>query len=227
MPEQFLNGPDVIAVLQQMRRKRVTKHVRTDTLGKPRQARRIRNLSLHRRLVKMKARGWTPLRIATDPRGGKHKLPSPVRGSVGILAIQCKGQYDPPHTVGEIPLMLPSHLPQVSLEPFLDRHRQHRPPVFLAFAPPNDNFMPVKVEVLDSKLQALLQPQSCPIEKGHDHPHRPLDILEDLADFFSAEYDWDPMRQLRPGHLVDCANLDAKHVTIDKQQGAQRLILRR
>jgi hypothetical protein len=70
--------------------------------------------------------------------------------------------------------------------------------------------------------EQLLQAQPGPIEKGHDHPHRPLDILEDLADFFSAEYDWDPMRQLGPGHLFDCASLDAKHVTIEKQQGAQR-----
>ena len=112
----------------------------------------------------MEARGWTPPRIATDPRGGKHKLPGPVRGGVGILAIQCKGQDDPPHAVGEIPFMLSSHLPQVSLEPLLDGNRQHRPPVFLAFTPSNDNFMPIKVEVLDSKLQALLQPQACAIE---------------------------------------------------------------
>jgi hypothetical protein len=105
-------------------------------------------------------------------------------------------------------------------------NRQHRPPVFLAFTPSNGNFMPVKVEVLYSKLQTLLQPQPSPIEKGHDHPHRPLDILEDLADFFSAEYDRDPMRHLGPGHLFDGANVDVKHVTIEKQQGAQRLILR-
>ncbi len=195
MAEQLLNGPDVMAVLQQMRRKRVTKHVRTDTLGKPRQARRIRNLPLDRRLVQMKARGWTPLRVTTDPCGRKHKLPGPVRGGVGILAIQCKEKHDPPHTVGEIPLVLSFHLPQVSLEPFLDRHWQHRPPVFLAFTPSNHNFVPVKVV----------------------HPHRSLDMLEDRADFFSAEYDWDPMRQLGPGHLVDRANLDVKHVTIEKQ----------
>jgi hypothetical protein len=105
-----------------------------------------------------------------------------------------------------------SSLPQVSLEPLLDGNGQHRPTVFLAFTPSNDNFMPVEVEILYSKLQTLLQPQPGPIEKGHDHPHRPLDILEDRADFFSAEYDWDPMRQLGPGHLFDCANLDAKHV---------------
>ena len=123
--------------------------------------------------------------------------------------------------------MLPSHLPQVSLKPLLDGNRQHRPPVFLAFAPSNDNFMPVKVEVLYSKLQTLLQPQPGPIKKGHHHPHRPLDILEDLADFFSAEYHRHAMRHFRPRNLFDRPNLDVKHVTIEKQHSAQRLILRR
>lgn len=107
------------------------------------------------------------------------------------------------------------------------RHRQHRPPIFLAFTPSNHNFAPVEVKVLDSKLQTLLQSQPGPIKKSHDHPHRPLDMFEDRADFFSAEYDWDPMRQLGPGHLFDRANLHVKHVAIEKQYGAQRLILRR
>ena len=87
--------------------------------------------------------------------------------------------------------------------------------------------MAVEVEVLDSKLQAFLQPQPGAIEKGHDYPHRPLDMLEDRPDFVPAKYDGDPMRQLGPRHLLDGANLDAKHVTIEKQQRAQRLILRR
>jgi len=118
-----------------------------------------------RRLVQMKARG-TPLRIATDPRGGKHKLPAPLCGGVGILAIQGKRQNDPSHTGGKIPFVLSSDLPQVSLEPLFDGIRQHRPPVFLAVSPSNDNFMPVKVEVLYSKLQTLLQPQPGTIERA-------------------------------------------------------------
>jgi hypothetical protein len=61
-------------------------------------------------------------------------------------AIQRKGQYDPPESVGEIPFMLSFHLPQLSLEPLLDGNRQHRPPIFPAFTSSNDNFMPVEVE---------------------------------------------------------------------------------
>ena len=44
MPEQFLHCPDVLAVLQQMRRERVTENVRTDAFGEPRAAHGLRNL---------------------------------------------------------------------------------------------------------------------------------------------------------------------------------------
>ena len=52
-----------------MRRERVTKNVWTNTFGDPRPAHRSRNLLLDHRLVQVKARRWTPLRIAADPRG--------------------------------------------------------------------------------------------------------------------------------------------------------------
>ncbi len=102
---------------------------RSDALRDTGPTHSIRDLPLHRRLVQMKARGWTPPRIATDPRGGKHKLPGPVRGGVGILAIQCKGQDDPPETVSEIAFMLSSHLSQVPPQSLLDPSVKARPVV--------------------------------------------------------------------------------------------------
>ena len=87
--------------------------------------------------------------------------------------------------------------------------------------------MPVRVGILDSKLQTLLQSQSRAIEQGHDEPHRPLEMREDPVDFFQAEDDRDAMREPRPGHLVDLVNLDAEYMTIEKQQGARRFGLRR
>lgn len=163
------------------------------------------NLPLNGRLVEMKARRRTPLRIATSPRGGKHKLPGPVGGGVGILAIQCKGPHDTSDTIGQIPFMLPSHRTQVSLEPLLHCNRQHRPPVLPSLAPSDDNLVPVEVDVLDPKLETFLQTQPSSIDKRHDYPHRPLDVLQDRADFFPAEHNWDPVWHLGPGHLFNRA----------------------
>ena len=119
------------------------------------------------------------------------------------------------------------HFHEVSLERRLDGHRQHRLPVLLAFAPPNDNLVPVEVDVLHSQLETLLQTQTGSIEERHDDPHRAVNVLKDLADLLSTEHDRNPMRHLGPRYLVDRANFDAKHMTIQKQHGAQRLILSR
>ena len=79
MTEKLLHGANVVPVLEQRRREAVAKNVRTDALGEPRPTHRGRNLLLNHRLVEMKAGRGTPLRIPTHPRGGKHKLPRPVR----------------------------------------------------------------------------------------------------------------------------------------------------
>lgn len=90
MPEQLLHGSNVITVLEQVRRKCVPEGVRSDALRDTGPTHSIRDLPLDRRLVQMKARGWTPLRITTDPRGGKHKLPGPVRAGVGRMRMMCR-----------------------------------------------------------------------------------------------------------------------------------------
>ena len=79
MTEQFLHRANVVPIFKQGGRERVTKNVRTDTLRETRPSYGLRNLFLDHGLVQVKARRWAPLRIAADPRGGKDKLPGPVR----------------------------------------------------------------------------------------------------------------------------------------------------
>lgn len=47
---------------------------------------------------------------------------------------------------------------------------------------------------------------------------------EDLVYFLPAEDDGHAKRKPRPGHLFDRVQFDAEDMTIEKQQGAQRLI---
>ena len=80
--------------------------------------------------------------------------------------------------------------------------------------------MPTEVEILDAKVQTLLQAQPGPIEQGHHDPHRPPKMCEDLVHFVSAEDHRNAMREPRLGHLFDRANLHAQDMTIEKPQGA-------
>lgn len=115
MPQQLLHRAKVVTILEKVRRKPMPEAVRTDALRDTGPPHGVCHFPLHRGLVQMKARRWTPLRISTDPRGRKYKLPGPVGIGVGILATQCTRQHNPPNTVGQIPFMLSSHLLQVPL----------------------------------------------------------------------------------------------------------------
>jgi len=103
-----------------------------------------------------------------------------------------------PESVGEIPLVLPFDVLQVSLESLLDANRQHRHPILLAFSSSDNNLMLIEVEVLHSQLQTFLQPHPGPIEQRHDNPHRPPHVREDGLDFLETEHNREAMWHFRP-----------------------------
>jgi hypothetical protein len=104
----------------------------------------------------------TAVNAGRRPNGQTRQLP---RGESIRLCDPMQREDNPPESVGEIPIMLSFHLPQVSLQPLPDGNRQHRPPILLPFTSPNGNFMAVEVDVLHSKLEAFLQSQPGSIKK--------------------------------------------------------------
>ena len=134
----------------------MAKTVRAHVLGDTGLARRLGDRPLHHRLMKMIPGGRSESRITTDARRREYELPAPRARRLGILAIKRLGQDHSSEPVCEIPLMLPLDVSQVHPESLLDGHRQHRQPIFLAFAPSHDDLMPIEVQVFHAKLQTLL-----------------------------------------------------------------------
>ena len=73
--------------------------------------------------------------------------------------------------------MPPFHVLQVRIQPLTDAGRQYRPPIFLALAALNENFLPIEVDVLHTELETLQQPQPGSIEQRHNDPRPPLKVL--------------------------------------------------
>src|SRR4029079_15323824 len=92
--EQLLHRPNVVAVLEQMCGERMPERMWTCSLGDASVARRVGDGFLDDRLMQVKPCRWSPSRISTNPRGGKHDLPSPFGSGVGVLAVQCEWQHD-------------------------------------------------------------------------------------------------------------------------------------
>lgn len=54
----------------------------------------------------------------------------------------------------------------------------------------------------------------------------PVYLFQDATDFVTAEHNRHPNRQAGPRHLAERADFNAEHVLVQKQQRAERLILR-
>ena len=58
--------------------------------------------------------------------------------------------------------------------------------------------MPIEIEVLDPKVETLLQPEPRPVEQQHDQPLRALQLPQKHANLVPAEHHRQPIRRARP-----------------------------
>ena len=148
MPEEFLDGSDVMAVFQEMGRERVPEGVGAAALGNARLPDRIFHGALEDRLVQVVAPALAREPIAVDARGGEDPLPPPVPAGVRVLARQRVGQLDPAGAVPEVSLVLLASALEVGDQRGRDRGRQHRHPIFAALAVADDDLVRREVDVL-------------------------------------------------------------------------------
>jgi len=83
--EQFLHGPDVVVVLQQVRGERMTQGVARRSLRDARPPHRVLHGALKHGLVQVMPAALARLPVDVDARGRKHPLPRPLAAGVRIL----------------------------------------------------------------------------------------------------------------------------------------------
>jgi len=160
------------------------------SLGDASLARRVGDGFLDDRLMEVKPCRWSPSRISTNPRGGKHELPSPFGSGVGVLAVQCEWQHDATKASRGVAEMLLS-----------------------------DTIEMARWRLDDSK------PQPRTVKKSEDHPGDTIEALHDARDLVAAEDNRHTSRHASARHVFDRADVDVQHLAIQKQHGAERLIL--
>jgi hypothetical protein len=70
------------------------------------------------------------------------------------------------------------------------------------------------------------EPDARAVQHGHDEPHRAVNMLQELPDFFSTQHDWQLVRHPCSRHMLDWPDVEDKYLFVQKQHRAQRLILR-
>jgi hypothetical protein len=84
----------------------------------------------------------------------------------------------------------------------LHRHWQHRHPVLAAFAVPNREFAPIKIDVLDPQLDTLHESQACPIHQRRHKPHGTAESRQQRGHLGTGEDDRHANGTLSPDDLV-------------------------
>jgi len=120
--------------------------------------------------------------------------------------------------------------PTDSLEVLFERlsHgvRQHHSPILLSFPPPHGDLPPLEIEILHPQLEALLQPEPGTIEQRPHDPRNATQLVQHLSNLGRAGHDRRLRRHPRPWQQLDDANVQTQYVAIQKQDAAQRLVLR-
>lgn len=121
--------------------------------------------------------------------------------------------------------MLPPDTIKMARQRLDDSSRQDRRPILLALASANDDLLPFEINVFHAQLQTFLQPQPRAIQESDDDPPDTIEELQDASDLVATEDDRHANRHASARHVFDRADVDVQRVAIQKQHGAERLIL--
>src|SRR5437867_1534731 len=148
---------------------------------------------------------------------------SPIR-SAGLRTPPGPRELYPDGAVPEVSLVLPlAHLDMPHEIGFHDGGHRHA----VALAGAHDDLIGGEVHVLHPETGTLEQTQPCALEQDGHEPRRALELSDDGTNLLASQDDGEPFAALGADHVVKPGHLDLEDLTVEKQQGAQCLVLRR
>jgi hypothetical protein len=202
MAQEFLDGPDIIAILQQMGGKRMAQGM---TASAFREANPTDSV-FHRFLKHATRRMVPPFNAGAGIDGafcrGKDVLPFPGGAGVGIFAGERIRQMHLAVSGGEVFLMHQLHLGQMPLEWRVQGLGQHGHPILPPFAVAHGDLVIGKIDILDSEPHAFHQAQSGAIEQPRHEGGHVAELGEHGVCFLTGKDRRETLRALRAFHIV-------------------------
>ena len=165
MAQEFLDGSNIVAGLQKVRRETVAQGVRRARFVDASTPGGARDGTLHRLLGQVMAPDHARPGVHRARLTGEHVLPPPSSPGFGVLGVQRIGHVHLAISRVEIRLMHLLGFAQALLQ-WLDQVlREHRDTVFAAFPLPDHNFASFKINILHPQAQALHQAHACAIQQ--------------------------------------------------------------
>jgi len=163
--EQFLNRANVLAALEQVRRKRMPQRMCTDRLEDSRDMSRSLYRALDAILVQVMPPTLATARISGNVRGGKDPEPSPTFACPRIFTSECARQFDTGTPGSTIRAPQRARIRELLVQRRCQRRGQHGHPVLLALALANNNQAAIEIEIFDAQAQAFHLAHPCSIQE--------------------------------------------------------------
>src|SRR5262245_62755150 len=93
------------------------------------------------------------------------------------------------------------------------------------FTVADDDLIRSEIDVLDTQATAFQQAEPRSVEKERHQARHAVELREDGPNFLAREDDRQPLRRLGAHQAVEPGQFDVEHLAVEKEQGAQRLVL--
>lgn len=225
--EQRLDGADVRARFEQVRGEAVAQRVAGGALVEPRRTGRVSDGLLQRGVVQVVAHRAARVRIGARARGREEVLPGEARRGVGHLRAEGFGQVDLAPSSGKFGVVELAYGFDLRGEAGATRGRQERGAVVGALAATHGDLVALEVDDLDAQGQRLVDPQTRAVEQLTQEPEGRVKLVEQGAHGRAGEHGGEVFGAAGALEAVEGGHVDLEHLAVEKDQRAERLVLRR
>ena len=225
MAQEFLDGPDIIAIFQQMGRKRMPQGMTAAAFLEAGLTDSVLHRFLEHAMRHMVSTFDASAGINRTFCRGKDVLPFPGGACVGIFAGESIRQVHLAVSGGEVFLMEQLHPGQMPLEWCVQGLGQHGNPVLPAFAVAHGELVIGTIHILDSEPHALHQAQPGAREQTRHEGGHVTELGEHRVGFLTGKDRGETLRALRAFHIVQVWKRLFEDVPVQKQEGMQGAVL--
>jgi hypothetical protein len=225
MPQQFLDGTDVVPGLQEVGGEGVAKGVGGDGFGDAGSACGFPDGPLKGSRVQVVAPDDARTGVRRETRGREDPLPAPFSFSIGVLAGQGIGEIDGAIALGQVLLVEALDPFQVFWEGFDKGFRQDCDPVFLTLAVPDGDGAVFKVQVFHPQAEAFHEAEAAAVEELGDQEMGTGEVGEEGLDFWTGEDGREALGFTGAQGLDRLGDFPSEDRAIEEEDGLEGLIL--
>jgi hypothetical protein len=183
VPEEFLDRPDVVSLLQPRRGKTGSEGLTTEAFVEPHRTPYLTHGLWSPTLTLMIGPGDPGAWDFRQTLGGKDVWPDPESAGMRILAFQRERSRDRANPVRDILCMDVRAVREMFLERYDQAFRQHGDPILHAFVIVHDDLRLGNVEILDTQSQTFHQPQPATTQQFRHESWGSGEMLNDFEGF--------------------------------------------